>query len=245
MTRSHLPPADPDALRTTLEEGEFVSVRMHSYGSNAVFDSVLGGPAGQIRAIYKPQEGEAPLWDFPHGTLYQRECAAYLVSRALGWDFVPLTVSRTGPYGVGSVQLYIDHAPRATSFTLHDSRQDDFARMAAFDVLTNNADRKGGHCLLDEDGRIWSIDHGLTFNVFYKLRTVIWDFQGQSIAPETLRDLESLLPALAPNADLCAQLEDLLSVREVTALRERLETMLEEPVYPYPGLERNVPWPPV
>lgn len=238
-------PGVPDHVRQALQEGEFLNARMHTFGSNAVFDSLLSGPDGDVRAIYKPQRGEEPLWDFPSGTLYKRERAAYVVAQTLGWDFIPLTVVRDGPYGVGAVQLYVDHDPQVSYFTLADTHTDQLSRMAAFDVLTNNADRKGGHCLLDADGRIWGIDHGLTFNVFYKLRTVIWDFQGEAIAPGLLQDLEALFPALESDGDLSAQLEELLDPQETEALRDRLETILEEGVYPAPGLERNVPWPPV
>ena len=134
-------------------------------------------------AVYKPRRGEAPLYDFPDGTLYRREFAAYVVSEAIGWHLVPPTVIRDGPYGVGTAQLFIDAQPKRNYFTLREDRSDDLKPMAAFDVFANNADRKGAHCLLDPEDRIWGIDHGLTFNVDYKLRTVIWDFSGQPVSP--------------------------------------------------------------
>jgi uncharacterized repeat protein (TIGR03843 family) len=241
-------PLEDQALVQTLTEGAVLQCRMHPYGSNAVFDVLLEGPAGHIRAIYKPRRGEAPLWDFPDGTLYKRERAAYLLSQASGWGIVPLTVVRPdGPHGVGAVQLHVEHDPRITYFDLRGQprHRSAFAHIAAFDVLANNADRKGGHCLLDPSGRLWGIDHGLTFHEDYKLRTVIWDFQGQPIQPEDVNALRALLPCLQPGADLAAQLEELLSGREIATLRERLEVLLEDPVYPSPGPYRSVPWPPV
>ncbi len=228
-----------------LERGEVKSIRMMPYGSNAVFEVILEGPGGDLRGIYKPQAGEAPLWDFPGGTLYRREYAAYLLSHETGWDFIPPTVIRDGPHGVGTMQMFIEHDPRVTFFSLRDYRLDDFADVAAFDVLANNADRKGGDVLEDRDGRLWFIDHGLTFHSDYKLRTVIWEFQGDPLPGPTTERLQMMAPALEPGEDLERKLSEILDAGEVDSLRSRLETLLEEPVFPWPGLHRSVPWPPV
>jgi hypothetical protein len=228
-----------------LGHGEVKSIRMMPYGSNAVFEAILKGPGGDLRAIYKPQAGEAPLWDFPSGTLYRREYAAYLLSHETGWDFIPPTVIRDGPHGVGTMQLFIEHDPRVTFFSLRDYRLDDFAGVAAFDVLTNNADRKGGDVLEDGDGRLWFIDHGLTFHSDYKLRTVIWEFQGDPLPRPTTERLRKMAPALEPGENLERKLSEILNAGEVDSLRSRLEALLEEAVFPWPGLHRSVPWPPV
>ena len=151
-----------------------------AWSSNATFLVNASLDGIEVPAVYKPQRGERPLWDFPDGTLCHREVAAYELSEALGWSIVPETVLRDGPYGIGMVQRFVDHDPDDHYFTLLEAHMDDFRRFAAFDVLANNADRKGGHCLLAQrDGHIWGIDHGLTFHVADKLRTVIWDFAGE------------------------------------------------------------------
>ena len=135
----------------------------------------------ELLAVYKPRRGEAPLWDFPEGTLCAREVAAYVVSRALGWPNVPATVLRDGPYGVGSVQRFVPHDPEEHYFTLAGRFPEEFRRVAAFDLVVNNADRKSGHCLLGEDGRVFLVDHGVCFSDEPKLRTVIWDFIGDPV----------------------------------------------------------------
>ena len=143
-------------------------------------------------AVYKPARGERPLWDFPNGTLYRREVAAYLVSEQLGWRLVPPTLARDGPLGIGSVQLYVDADPEVTAFELLADGNPSMARIAAFDVVTNNADRKAGHCLAGQDGHVWAIDHGLCFHVQAKLRTVLWDLAGDRLEAAVLADLEAL-----------------------------------------------------
>ena len=234
----------PEVART-LVEGSFVDVRQHPYGSNAVFLTTLDAGGELVQAIYKPRRGEAPLWDFPPGTLYQRERAAYVLSRALGWDIVPFTIARDGPYGMGSVQICVDHNPAENYFTFRNEHKAALERMALFDVVSNNADRKGSHCLRDPMDHVWGIDHGLTFNAYYKLRTVIWDFEGDAIPESLIRDLELLRPQLDEGGDCATALGELLYDEEIEALRERLDILLEEPVYPFPGLDRNVPWPPL
>ena len=234
-----------EAIQTVLREASFKGLRMMPLGSNAVFDALLEGPQGDIRAVYKPRLGEAPLWDFLNGSLYLREYAAFLVSHAAGWDFVPPTVVRDGPHGPGMVQLYVDHDPQITFFSLRDTRLADFASVAAYDAVTNNADRKGSHVLLGKDRRLWFIDHGLTFHTQYKLRTVIWEFQGEPMPPDVVDGLKAVALGMQSVGDLRAQLRELLDPGELAAFHDRLESVLEDPVFPWPGLQRSVPWPPV
>lgn len=198
-------------------------------------------------AIYKPRRGERPLWDFPRGTLCQRETAAYLVSEALGWQLVPPTVLRDAePHGIGSMQLFIDADPRAHYFSLQGNFDDVFRRIAAYDVLVNNADRKGGHILLSSDGRIWAIDHGITFHVEPKLRTVIWDFAGQPLPTPLAQQIAAFCSRLETASDpLIEALAGLLDPREIDALRRRTERLLRRPHFPHPGSGRSMPWPPI
>lgn len=199
-----------------------------------------------LAAIYKPRRGERPLWDFPKGTLYQRELAAYLTSEALGWELVPPTLNREGPRGIGSLQFYVDHDPERHYFTLDDTFTPQLLRLSLFDVVINNADRKGGHCLIDAAGHLWGIDHGITFNVEPKLRTVIWDFAGQPVPGPLLEDLERLLVSLgAPASDYRHQLDALLTQDEVAAFHSRIRAVLESGQYPTPGAGPSYPWPPV
>ena len=153
------------------------------------------------RGIYKPHAGERPLWDFPDG-LYRREVAAHELSAALGWDVVPLTILREDmPHGIGSLQQFVDADFEQHYFTLLDDEatHPQLRRMAVFDIVSNNTDRKGGHCLVDADGHIWGIDNGLSFHAEFKLRTVIWDFAGEPVAPELLADLERLVDEGLPD----------------------------------------------
>lgn len=191
-------------------------------------------------AIYKPESGERPLWDFPSG-LYQRELAAYLLSEHLHWGLVPPTVvRRDGPYGVGSLQWLIEVVERDHYFTLYaddPSTHDVLMRIAVFDCITNNTDRKSGHVLRDRDGRVWAIDHGLCFAAEDKLRTVIWDFGGCPLP-------DALLADLAPLADeIPAGVEELISKPERVALRRRVLRLLEAGVLPVGGTGRRLPYP--
>ncbi len=197
-------------------------------------------------AVYKPQRGERPLWDFPDGTLCYREAAAFHTSRALGWQIVPPTVLREGPHGIGSVQFFIEHDPEQNYFSLDETFHPQLRRFALFDYLINNADRKGGHVLLDPSGHLWGIDHGIAFHRDHKLRTVIWDFAGQPVADELLADIERLLACLddADSAFVRAMCE-LLSEGERLAFRRRVEKLLHSRRYPQHGPGPNFPWPPV
>ncbi len=198
-------------------------------------------------AVYKPRRGERPLWDFPRGTLCQREFAAFLLSEALGWSLVPPTVLRDGPYGYGSVQLYIDCDQDAHLFTMQKEGgyDDQLARLAAFDILSNNADRKSGHCLKGTDGRLWAIDHGICFHAEPKLRTVLWDFAGEPICAEIMADLCALREEVRSGGRFIRALEGLLAPEEVRAFRRRLDRLIDTGCYPDPGAARSIPWPPV
>lgn len=197
-------------------------------------------------AVYKPQRGERPLWDFPDGTLCYRETAAYHVSAALDWHIVPPTVLRDGPRGLGSVQLYVDHVPDANYFTLGTDFADQLQRIAAFDYITNNADRKGGHCLLDRNNKVWAIDHGICFHPAPKLRTVIWDFAGTPVADSLLNDMQRLADQLNAHTSELRQIVDrLLTDSEIHAFQARLRRILQRREFPRPGPGPNYPWPPV
>jgi uncharacterized repeat protein (TIGR03843 family) len=237
----HLP---EDEALPILQDGEVIGGQQIPWSSNYTFLLRLdAGPGRFLRAVYKPKAGERPLYDFPGGTLYKREYAAYLLGRAIGWPPVPLTLIREGPYGVGSMQLYVESDPRITYFDLVSDHSDEFSRFTAFDLVANNADRKGGHCVLGADGTIWSIDHGLTFHPEFKVRTVMLEFWGAPLEEALLPDLRTLAERLNSPGGLRAELCDLLSSEEVDALLHRTEAVLEDPVFPRLDPRRNVPWP--
>ena len=229
---------EPGKVLRALAEGEVVPLGMMPWSSNYTFlvqinderySSQLGDTdrpvinvdgeqiKSDLLAVYKPRKGETPLWDFPEGTLCQREQAAYLVSSALGWNVVPPTVLRNGPQGFGSLQLFI-----------------------------NDADRKSGHCLLDDEGHVWGIDHGITFNTEYKVRTVIWDFANELIPTKHMADMQKLQTQITAEQPLAKAMRQLLSGAEVKAFRRRLEGLIELGHFPQPSRnQRSVPWPPV
>jgi uncharacterized repeat protein (TIGR03843 family) len=189
--------------------------------------------------VYKPERGERPLWDFPRG-LYRREIAAYLLSEALGWGLVPLTVPREGPLGTGSLQLFIEADFEQHYFTLREDARHHptLRRMCLFDLLANSADRKGGHCLLGPDGRIYGVDNGLSFHAEPKLRTVIWDFGGEPIPPELARAVAGFHAAPLPGA-----LAALLASAERRALRARAAAVLAAGCFPQETSGYRYPWP--
>ena len=177
-------------------------------------------PAGLL-AVYKPARGESPLWDFEAGSLYRREVAAYELSKVLGWPRIPPTVlRRQGPHGKGALQLFID-ADRRHFLEQQTTRRDIWAQVALFDVIANNADRKSGHCLFDAQDEVWVIDHGLTFHVDQKLRTVIWDFSGEPLPQELCGDVERALSEVEKGS-LAKALDGLLSPPEIRMLKRRL-----------------------
>ena len=201
-------------------------------------------------AIYKPQAGERPLRDFPGGTLHYRERAAYLLSQELGWPRIPPTVIRTGPHGEGSIQLFIDAAPAAEDadepdnfFSLRDDRLDDFRDMAMFDALVHNSDRKGGSCIVDEAGLLWSIDHGLTFNQMARRRTVMFEFNGTEYPADLLGSVKSVIAGIEGDSVLAAEMGGLLSAPEIENLVTCGKKMIELGHYPVLDPDINVPWP--
>ncbi len=197
-------------------------------------------------AVYKPMRGEAPLWDFPDGTLHRREVAAFELARALGWPRIPPTILRDGPYGPGSLQVFIEFDPQQHFFTMEVERAETFRLVALFDIAANNADRKGGHCLLDAAGEVWMIDHGVCFAVEPKLRTVIWTFIDEPIPPDAAIDLARVCEDLATGGDLATTLARSLDLDEVDAVRSRIERLLTAGRFPEPDPgERPFPWPPI
>ena len=229
-----------------LSTGRMELVGLMPRASNYTFLAEVDGAEGSTLAVYKPRDGEMPLWDFPEGTLHRREVAAFELASALGWPGVPPTVLRDGPHGPGSVQLFVELDPAQHFFTLREQRLAEFRAVALFDVIANNADRKAGHCLLAADGSIWVIDHGVCFAEEPKLRTVIWDFAGEPIPHELGEDVRRVAAQISePGAGLRRRLLDLLSVEELRAIAHRADAVLTAGVFPEPGPGRPYPWPPV
>jgi uncharacterized repeat protein (TIGR03843 family) len=237
--------SDRDEVPRALVEGDIELLGALPGASNATLLARCVAGADQVLAVYKPRRGEAPLWDFPEGTLYRREVAAYVTARALGWPNVPPTVLRDGPLGTGSLQLYVDADPSAHYFTLETAHPDEFRRVALFDLVVNNADRKAGHCLLDADGTIWVIDHGVCFSDEPKLRTVIWEFVGERFPADAVEDLRRLRDDLAASGEACHALGGLLAPVEVQAVARRIDLLLRLGAFPEPGDDRPFPWPPI
>lgn len=226
------------------------------WSSNYAFLAGVCADDVELQAVYKPRRGERPLWDFASDTLCQREQAAFLVSEALGWSLVPPTVLREAQHGVGTIQLFIDHDPERHYFTFEGEPlyRQALQQMVLLDVIINNADRKAGHVLVQQDmeglfgapGRIWGIDHGICFHTDPKLRTVIWEFAGSPIAPPELAALHALAAELAEKSSTLREgLRPLLTPDEVRALRRRLERLINRGAFPEPGSGRHYPWPPV
>jgi uncharacterized repeat protein (TIGR03843 family) len=229
------------AALTLLAAGEIEIRGRMPWSSNGTFlAEVRCGPDDATLAVYKPGRGERPLWDFPRG-LYRREVAAYVLSSLLGWDLVPETVLRTeGPLGEGSLQRFVPADFEQHHFTLveHPEHHPTLRRIATFDIIANNTDRKSGHCLLGEDGRIYGIDNGLCFHPEPKLRTVVWEFAGESIPDADLADVEALLDRLPGG------LERLLDDEELDAVRQRAGLVLSLGELPEPDpYGRAYPWP--
>jgi hypothetical protein len=191
--------------------------------------------------VYKPSKGEQPLWDFPENSLAQREVAAYLVSECLGFHFIPFTTLRDeGPYGAGSIQQYIEYDPEYHYFNFSDDDKQLLKPVVLFDLLVNNADRKGGHVFFENGThKLFAIDHGICFHEDDKLRTVLWDFAGQKI-PDDLKSRLSL------PSSLLTGLESHLTPREIAALRARADSLLQLSAFPRPPRDRRaMPWPPL
>jgi uncharacterized repeat protein (TIGR03843 family) len=234
-----VPLGEQEALEF-MREAEITAASLIPWGSNYSFAVAMAGEHLTHLAIYKPRAGEAPLHDFRQGTLYKREIASYLLSRWLGWDIVPPTIERQGPHGVGSLQLYVqpnDDIDDPESFWGERSIENE--RLVLFDHIANNADRKLSHCLLDSIGRVWGIDHGLTFNEAPKLRTVQWQFSGQPIS-DALRD--DLIRLVEEGTVVESVLSPYLSARELQAFQRRVEHLLISGCYPQLNPYRNIPY---
>ncbi|MBX6370817.1 MAG: SCO1664 family protein [Acidothermus sp.] len=212
--------------------------------SNTTLYCCVSLDSRELRCVYKPVAGERPLWDFPDHTLSRREVAAYLVSAATGWDIVPPTVFRDGPFGPGACQLWIDVDPDVDLIELLQSDDPGLQRIAVFDAVVNNADRKGGHLLPTPGGHIYGVDHGVCFAVPDKLRTVLWQWRGQPLPDEAVDTLQALACEL--DGELGGELIDLLSPREVAATRRRVRRLLASRRFPEPS-DRwpAIPWPPL
>lgn len=231
-----------DELARVLGSAELEVVGRMRYSSNATFLVEAKVDGMELAAIYKPRRGERPLWDFPQGTLCQREVAAYELSNALGWDIVPLTILRDGPLGEGAVQRFVEHDPDEHYFTLLADHEDRFREFAWFDVIANNTDRKGGHCLYDEaNAVVVGIDHGLTLHPVWKLRTVIWEFAGERLPAEAAADVCRVLAELDGGA-LAARMAELLAPAELEALTYRAQVLLNDGL-PLPEDHYSTPWP--
>ncbi|MDQ2683362.1 MAG: hypothetical protein M3Y37_07530 [Chloroflexota bacterium] len=235
-----LPESDAIAV---LRDGEIVGSKLIPWGSNYSFAVALETPDGREQlAIYKPRTGENPLYDFPDGTLYLREVAAYELSRMLGWNIVPPTVVKDGPLGIGSLQLYkapVEPDEESDPRAFWSQCSPEIERLVLFDHIANNADRKLSHCLLDRHGKVWGIDHGLCFNHQFKLRTVLWQFNGGPVSPHLVADLTRVR---ADTPMLRDKLEPLLNEVELLALLDRMDQMIGYPVYPILNPNRNVPY---
>lgn len=232
---------EPGEIENLLLASEFLGGELVPQGSNYTFAVKMAAADFQFWAIYKPASGERPLWDFPYGTLHFRERCSFLVSRHLGWHLVPPTVIREGPHGEGSLQLCAPYDGKSNYFTLRAETRPELLLLAAFDIMVNNADRKGGHCFRAEDGRVWGIDHGLTFHAEPKLRTVIWDFAGFSLPEERVSDVMRLEESLGnPDDPLRREMDALLAPEEMEVFRERVARFREKPCLPTPEEYRRV-----
>ncbi|MDQ2650603.1 MAG: SCO1664 family protein [Actinomycetota bacterium] len=231
--------AADEPIAQVLRDGELEVVGRMPWSSNGTFLCEVHCGPQTMRAIYKPRQGERPLWDFPSG-LDQREVAAYELSRLLGWDIVPVTVRRDGPLGLGSVQAFVEADFEQHYFTLYEDEANHptLRRLCAFDFVGNNTDRKSGHCLLGLDGRIKGIDHGLMFHQEFKLRTVIWEFGSEPIPDADLADLTRLLDDGLP-----PELAMLLDVFERDALLARTRALVNAGHFPIDETGRRYPWP--
>ena len=236
--------ADPDI--ELLTAGELEIAGRLAEASNATLYCGITHEGREAACVYKPIAGERPLWDFPHGTLAGRELAAYEVSRVSGWDIVPPTVYRDGPFGPGMCQLWIDSDPSVDLIALaRNTRHKGLRSMAVFDAVINNADRKIGHLLPTLDGHLFGCDHGVCFGEEYKLRTVLWQWRGDPLTQDAVQALQRLCTQLE-TGELTATLRQWLTEDEVAATRSRIQMLLRRKVHPYPPEDwPAVPWPPI
>ncbi|MDT4938097.1 MAG: hypothetical protein QOG80_1768 [Pseudonocardiales bacterium] len=213
--------------------------------SNATMYCAVSDAGISAACVYKPVAGERPLWDFPDGTLAEREVAAFEMSAALEWGIVPPTVHRDGPLGPGMVQLWIADDDTVDVVRLMRRRdRPELRRIAVFDAIVNNADRKGGHLLPVAGGHVYGVDHGVTFHAEDKLRTVLWQWAGLPLPAEAIDALGALCAQLA--GPLGDRLGDLLTGREVRRTTRRVEQLLARGCHPEPSDDwPAVPWPPI
>ncbi|PKK14137.1 SCO1664 family protein [Thermomonospora sp. CIF 1] len=246
-------PADTQAAEQLLTHGRLTVEGRLVQASNATLYCSIEYQGVRAACVYKPVAGERPLWDFPDGTLAQREVAAYLVSQETGWNIVPPTVHRDGPYGVGMVQLWVEPDPNVDLVALSRSQDAAIRRMAVFDAVINNADRKIGHLLPPgeqsrgglPEGHVYGCDHGVCFSVDYKLRTVLWQWRGKPLTAEAVEGLQRVEAGLR-GGTLERRLSELLTAEEVAATRHRVELMLKHRIHPYPPEDwPAIPWPPL
>lgn len=231
----------------TLQSGEISLVGRVLMGSNATLLVDVKSETRQFQAIYKPNQGERPLWDFPEKTLAQREVAAFIVSRLLAWNYIPPTTYRSKnlSYGPGSLQLFIPHDPNKHYFNISDFPRNLRQNIVLFDYIINNADRKGGHIIQDHTNHFWLIDHGVSFNQELKLRTVLWEHAGESIPDNLLLIVsEFLVKMQSNNIQLVKRLKQLLAKTEFDAIINRADTLLSTKIFPLPNENtRPYPWP--
>jgi uncharacterized repeat protein (TIGR03843 family) len=230
---------DDEPITRLLRDGEITVIGRMPWSSNGTYLCEVTCGLEVRQAVYKPRQGERPLWDFPSG-LDQREVAAYELSRALGWGIVPVTVRRDGPLGLGSLQAFVDADFEQHYFTLYENptHHPQLRAICAFDFVGNNTDRKSGHCLIQLDGRIRGIDHGLMFHQDFKLRTVIWEFGGEPVPAEILADLTRLLEDGLPD-----ELARLLDGFERDAVMARASALVDAGYFPIDETGRRYPWP--
>jgi hypothetical protein len=227
-----------------LQNGTIETQGLLPWSSNYTFLLNISHGELEEEAVYKPRRGERPLWDFPTGTLCQREQAAFVVSHALKWDIVPPTVLRESDHGIGSIQWFVPHDPEEHYFTFEGKFKEQMQRIQLFDVLINNADRKGGHVLLGDGDKLWGIDHGIAFHNEYKLRSVVWEYAGIPL-PQPLRNDLLILQGILNNDihPVTQELATLLNKKERKALRHRLSQLIQSNIFPNPGPGRHYPWP--
>jgi uncharacterized repeat protein (TIGR03843 family) len=236
-------PVDDAEARLLLLDGEIDLEGRMLDASNVTLVGWVRTDELEAECVYKPVAGERPLWDFPDGTLAGREIAAALVSEATGWRVVPPTVLRDGPFGPGMVQLWVDGDPDVDLAAFVRSDEPGLRRMAVFDAVVNNADRKGGHIIPTPDGHVYGVDHGICFSVDPKLRTLLWRWAGQPLPAEALEVLEKLTGDLM--GDLGDQLHEHLTRREVRRTQQRVAELLRTGRHPQPSGEwPALPWPP-
>lgn len=240
-------PSPDEPVLNALEKGELTLMGEFLWGSNYTFSVQIEHEGLSLQGVYKPTRGERPLWDFPRASLARREAAAYRVSEALGWRLVPPTVYRQqAPIGPGSLQLFVEHDPEYHYFNFNEADRQRLRPVALFDLLVNNADRKGSHVLLSPDDHLWLIDHGLCFHREDKLRTVIWDFAGEPIPENLCAALSRFAEALNPGSDLFIELRRWINTDEINALARRARRLVKTGSFPDPSPNRRpYPWPPV